>query len=73
MNGYYTILKPDGLTTIICDTCKASAPAGVRFIHRQGCEKAAETVPRRRFKEIQRVITYPIAAEVGENGALIIP
>lgn len=74
MNGYHTEQdRDDGLTTVVCDTCGARNLAGERLAHREGCVESLYERPKRKFKPVRRIITYDLAAEVQEDGTLIIP
>lgn len=74
MNGYHTEQdREDGLTTVVCDTCQARTLAGKRFVHIDGCAEGLYTPPTRKFRAVQRMITFQVYAEVQPDGTLIIP
>lgn len=71
---YRTVLNWNtGLTVVVCNICEARHTAGALFTHHSHCSQYGLPRPPRRFKEITKIITYKVAAEITDQGTLIIP
>lgn len=64
-----------GLTWVVCTLCKSRAYAGKLLTHLQTCSEYTTGVQARKRKitEITKTITFKVAAEIDENGSVIIP